>query len=84
MEKITTNNCQKSINEFILNRHNLEPDDLRIEVRLKQDLGFDSLDSVELLMFCEKLINVSISDNEWFELKTLGDIYTLVESKIQE
>lgn len=54
--------------------------------KLKEDLGLDSLDVVELVMFLEenpidgKYIN--IEDAEMEQLKTIDDIYKLFNKKL--
>jgi acyl carrier protein len=54
--------------------------------RLKEDLGLDSLDIVELVMFLEENpINgkyISIEDSEMEQLKTIDDIYKLFNKKL--
>lgn len=50
-------------------------------LRLKEDLGFDSLDSVEFIMDIEKQFEVGIPDDEAEKIKTIGDIIKIIESK---
>lgn len=51
---------------------------------LKEDLGADSLDAVEILIGCEKAFDIYISqdvfDNHSFE--TVGDIADFVEKQL--
>jgi len=58
------------INEMIL------PEDSLI-----YDLGADSLDLVELLMWAEDEFNIDISDEEAEGTETIGELATLIESK---
>jgi acyl carrier protein len=56
------------------------------EVRAAQslaDLGADSLDAVEVMMAVEEEFNVSIPDAEFDQIKTIGDLVSIVEKKIQ-
>ena len=46
-----------------------------------KDLGADSLDIVELMMTFEEEYGVEISDEDAFNLKTIGDIVAYIESK---
>jgi acyl carrier protein len=48
------------------------------ETNLTNDLGFDSLDGVELIMAIEEKFNVHFPDSKTKDLKTIGDIITLV------
>lgn len=45
------------------------------------DLGADSLDVVEMLMTLEDEFNVTVTDEESVNLKTVGDIVKLIDKK---
>ena len=48
------------------------------------DLGADSLDVVEMLMTLEDEFNVTVTDEESVNLKTVGDIVKLIDSKTKK
>lgn len=65
--------------DIIVNKGNLD----RAEVKLEStwgDLGFDSLDLVELIMEFEKDFGVHISDNTMEDMKTVADAVNYIES----
>lgn len=47
------------------------------------NIGFDSLDMVELIMEIEKEFKITIADEETFKLVTVEDAVKLVQNKIQ-
>ena len=47
------------------------------------DLGADSLDTVELIMALEEEIEIEIADEDAEKIKTVGDIIKYIEGKIQ-
>lgn len=49
------------------------------ESSLANDLGFDSLDVVELTINVEKEFRIDISDDEVSEVKTVKDVIDVVE-----
>lgn len=51
-----------------------ERNELKKESRLKEDLGIDSLDAVELNMALEDAFHVEIDDEALAAMKTVGDI----------
>ena len=57
-----------------------EADQVTMEARLAEDLGADSLASVELVMALEEATGVTISDDELPNLKTVGDIVNYLEA----
>ena len=54
------------------------------ESRLIEDLEADELDSIEILMQLEKDFDIDIPDSEWMQVKTVQDIYNIVEQKLQK
>jgi|TARA_R110000823_G_scaffold211847_1_gene342081 acyl carrier protein len=62
----------------ILGIHKLE---VINSARLKEDLGLDSLDAVEMIMEVEKEFNIIISDEEAIESKRVEDIINLITIK---
>lgn len=47
-------------------------------------LGIDSLDLVESLMAMEEELGIQFSDEEMLSFKTVGDVYSVIESKINK
>ncbi len=45
-------------------------------------LGLDSLDLVELIMDIEEKFGVEFSNEELMDLKTISDVYTAIEKKL--
>jgi len=54
------------------------------EMSLREDLDFDSLASVELVLNLEDEFNMSLTDSEVANIKTVGDIYELINLKTQQ
>ena len=42
------------------------------------ELGFDSLDSVELLIDCEKEFSITIPDEEWAVVEKVEDVVNII------
>lgn len=57
-----------------------EADQVTMEASLADDLGADSLASVELVMALEEATGVAIDDAELPNLKTVGDIMKYLEA----
>ncbi|MDD5456668.1 MAG: acyl carrier protein [Candidatus Margulisbacteria bacterium] len=54
------------------------------EASFVEDLGADSLDSVELLMALEEEFGTEISDEDSEKLKTIGDTITYIKDKLKK
>ena len=55
--------------------------DITMESRIKDDLGADSLDVLQLLMTLEEEKGITIPDDVLPNLKTVGDIVSYIESQ---
>ena len=54
-------------------------DDYSEDTNLREDLGLDSLDIIDIIMSIERDLNISIPDSDITNLDTLGDLYKIVE-----
>lgn len=61
----------------------VDPDRVKDEARLLDDLGADSLDAVEMIMAMEEEFGVEISDAEAEDVMTVGDVVTLLKMKVR-
>lgn len=61
-------------------------DEIISDLKLREDLGLDSLNMVELMVEIEDKFNIEIeeSDLDPAELQTVGQIYALVEKYTEE
>lgn len=73
----------EKIKEIIVQELKLKVDKIEKSSRLQEDLGADSLDAVELIISIEDEFNISISDDEATDIKTIGELVGFVEDKIK-
>lgn len=65
--------------EVLAQQLGLEENEIMPESRLKEDLGADSLDMVELIMAMEEEFDVDIPDEEAQNIRTVADAVNYVE-----
>ena len=70
---------QDKARALIASKMKLEEKEITPEKHLFNDLGADSLDFVELSMMLESEFNVKFSEDEMANVKTVGDLYELIE-----
>ncbi|MDD4211211.1 MAG: acyl carrier protein [Clostridia bacterium] len=58
---------------------NIAESKIKDETRIVEDLNYDSLDTVEMLMSLEEELDITIPDEQAMKLKTLGDIASYIE-----
>ncbi|MEY3586098.1 MAG: acyl carrier protein [Flavobacteriales bacterium] len=65
---------------IIVDKLNVEESEVTNEASFTNDLGADSLDTVELIMEFEKQFNISIPDDKAEGIQTVGDAVAYIES----
>jgi acyl carrier protein len=70
---------QDKAKAFIATKLNVSEREITPEKNLFNDLGADSLDVVELLMILEHEFNVKFSEDDTANVKTVGDLYDMIE-----
>jgi acyl carrier protein len=65
---------------IIVDKLGVEESEVTNEASFTNDLGADSLDTVELIMEFEKEFNLSIPDEEAEKIESVGDAVTYIES----
>ena len=58
-------------------------EEIERETDLKDGLGLDSLDKVELLMECEVQFKINIEDEEYEEIETVNDLLENIYRKLK-
>jgi acyl carrier protein len=77
-----TNSAERAIeivNQTLVTEFELDPANIKRESRMREDLGLDSLDGVDLIVALEKALGVQIPETVAREMKTVGDIYTYID-----
>ncbi|HVE73234.1 MAG TPA: acyl carrier protein [Thermoanaerobaculia bacterium] len=69
------------VKEIIANQLGVEPDKVTPEAKFVEDLGADSLDTVELIMAFEEQFGMEIPDEDAEKLRTVGDAVEYISSK---
>ena len=69
------------VREIIANQLGVETDKVTPEAKFVEDLGADSLDTVELSMAFEEQFGMEIPDEDAEKLRTVGDAVEYISSK---
>ena len=70
------------IKEIIIDKLGIEENKITLEARFIEDLGADSLDTVELIMQFEEEFDIEISDHDAEKLTTVGSSIDYITSKL--
>jgi len=75
-------NVEDRVKDIIVEELGVEREKLTSEASFMEDLGADSLDTVELVMAFEKEFDIDIPDEEAEKLRTVGDALKYLHEKI--
>ena len=75
-------NVEERVKDIIVEELGVEREKLTAEASFMEDLGADSLDTVELVMAFEKEFDIDIPDEEAEKLKTVGDALKYLQEKM--
>ena len=70
------------IKEIIIDKLGIEESKITLKARFIEDLGADSLDTVELIMQFEEEFDIEISDDDAEKLTTVGSSIDYITSKL--
>lgn len=70
------------VKKIIVDKLGVSESEITLEASFTNDLGADSLDTVELIMSFEKEFNISIPDEEAEKITTVGQAIKYLEDKM--
>ncbi len=71
---------EDKVKEIIVDQLGVDADEVTPEASFIDDLGADSLDTVELVMALEEEFNMEIPDEDAEKIKTVGDAIEYIKS----
>lgn len=70
---------EEKVKAIIVDKLSVEEADVKPEASFANDLGADSLDTVELIMEFEKVFGITIPDDKAEKIATVGDAIAYIE-----
>ncbi len=74
---------EEKVKDIIVEELGIEREKLAESASFMDDLGADSLDTVELVMAFEKEFDIDIPDEDAEQLRTVGDALKYLHDKIE-
>lgn len=72
----------KITNEFLVEEIEVDAEKIKDNARLKEDLGIDSLDFVDIVVIVENHFGFKIKPEEMKDVQTLSQFYDYIASKL--
>ena len=76
-------NVQEKVKSIIVEQLGVDEGEVTMEAKFVEDLGADSLDTVELVMALEEEFNLEISDEDAEKITTVSDAVRYIEEHLK-
>jgi len=73
---------ESKVNQFLINDFEIDENAIREEALLKDDLGIDSLDYVDIVVIVERTFGFKIKPEEMAIVHTLKEFYNYIDGKV--
>ena len=74
----------EKVKKIILDEINCDKEKVTLEARLKEALGADSIDAVQVIMDLEDIFGITIDEDEAQAIKTVSDIVNYVKKLLEK
>lgn len=74
-----SDNIESQVKEIIVEQLGVDPEKLTPDAKFVEDLGADSLDTVELVMTFEEKFSIEVPDEDAEKLKCVADVVKYIE-----
>ncbi|MBQ7641720.1 MAG: acyl carrier protein [Acholeplasmatales bacterium] len=73
----------EKIKAIIIDELNCAPEKVTMEAKLKDDLGADSIDAVQIIMDLEDTFGITIEEDNAEAIQTVGNLVEYVQSLVK-
>lgn len=80
---MTRAEIEEKVKNFLIEDLEIDEDKIYPEAKLKEDVGIDSLDFVDIVVIVEKNFGFKIKPEEMAGVVTLSQFYDYIESKVK-
>ena len=81
---MSVENVQERVKNIIVEQLGVEADQVKPEAQFVNDLGADSLDTVELIMPLEEEFDIEIPDEKAEKIKTVGEAVAYIQENAKK
>ena len=79
---MTRAEIEEKVREFLIEDLGIDEEKIANDALLKEDMGIDSLDFVDIVVIVEKKFGFKIKPEEMAEVKTLSQFCDYIEKKV--
>ena len=79
---MTINEIQEKVNAFLTEELEINSDLIMPEARLKEDMGVDSLEIVDVIVFVDEAFGFKMKPEDFKQLATYGQFCDFIAQKV--
>lgn len=79
---MTRSVIEEKVKAFLIEDLEIDEEKITPEARLREDIGIDSLDLVDIVVLVQRSFGIRIQAEEMAEVKTLSQFYDYIEQHI--
>ncbi len=79
---MTLEQIEQKVNAFLIDELEIEEEKITGDARLKDDLGIDSLEVVDVVVYIEENFGFKMKPEDFKVVKTVNELYSFIEEKI--
>ncbi|MBQ4065658.1 MAG: acyl carrier protein [Clostridia bacterium] len=73
----------EKVKNMLVNDLQINPDDIKPEAELINDLGINSLELADLILLCEEKFGLEVKDDDIHKFITVGDVVAYLEENVK-
>ena len=81
--RMTRTEIEEKVRDFMIEDMEIAEEKVHANALLKEDMGIDSLDYVDIIVIVNRVFGFKIKPEEMKDVKTLGDFCDDIEKKIE-
>ena len=84
MNDILSEKDTRIIEDILTHELDTQREQLTYDARIMEDFGADSLTVIEIIMAVEDRFSISLPEERWEKVKTVGDLYEALAETLEE
>ena len=81
---MTKEDITRIIDNFLIEEFEIDESKINPDAHLKDDLGLESLDFVDIAVIVQKEFSITLKGEEMTTIRTLGDLYDYIFTTINK
>ncbi len=74
----------KIVNDFLIDEFELEPEQIKMDTSLRDELEIESLDLVDIIVLIEKEFGIKVKPTEIVKVKTIRELYDFIIERVNQ